>query len=99
LPPAAWLAALGLFVLPSRGLRVTARALIAARAALGALLVIRLFFVDSRLAATRWLEAHVPPGATVDVISNVPNYLPRPPEGRTFRVVPTLSREMAPPDR
>jgi hypothetical protein len=99
LPPAAWLAALGVFVLPQRGWRITTLGLIAARAALGALLVVRLFFADSRQLATRWLEAHVPVGATVDVISNVPNYLPRPPQGRTFRVVPTLSREMAPPDR
>ena len=59
----------------------------------------RLFFVDSRSPAARWLEAHVPPGATVDLIANNPGYAPAVPPGRALRVVPTLSREMAPADR
>ena len=99
LPPLAWLMALGLFALPSPRVRRTARGLVVARLALGALLVVRLFFVDSRLAAARWIEAHVPRGAVVDLIANVPNYGPAAPEGRTLRLVPTLSREMAPPER
>ncbi len=59
----------------------------------------RLFFVDSRLLAERWMEANVPQGATVDVITNHEGYVPRVPEGRVARVVRTLSREMAPPER
>jgi hypothetical protein len=41
----------------------------------------------------------VPSGATVDLIANNPGYAPTVPPGRTLRVVPTLSREMAPADR
>jgi hypothetical protein len=41
----------------------------------------------------------VPAGATVDLIANLPGYAPPVPPGRTLRVVPTLSREMAPEDR
>jgi hypothetical protein len=69
-----------------------------ARAAFGALLVVRLFFVDSRYAAARWLETHVPAAAPVDLITNNPGYGPALPPGRA-RLVPTLSREMAPRDR
>jgi hypothetical protein len=97
LPAAAWLAGLGLAALPRA--RGAALALVAGRAALGALLVIRLFFVDARLLAARWIEAHVPPGAVVDLIANVPNYAPTLPPGRTLRQVPVLSREMAPAPR
>lgn len=98
-PPAAWLAALGLSALPSLGVRRAAAGLVLARAALGALLVVRLFYVDSRRLAASWIEQHVPVGATVDLIANVPGYAPSLPPGRTLRVVPTLSREMAPADR
>jgi hypothetical protein len=98
LPAAAWLAAIGLAALPAR-IREPARWLVAARAALGAVLVVRLFFVDSRLVASRWLDAHTPPGATIDLIANAAGYAPPAPPGRTLRVVPTLSREMAPPER
>jgi hypothetical protein len=72
---------------------------VAARAALGAVLVVRLFFVDSRLLAARWLAANVPPGTTVDLIANSAGYAPKAPPGLTLRLVPTLSREMAPADR
>jgi hypothetical protein len=98
LPAAAWLAAIGLAALPARVGRV-ARPLVAARAALGAVLIVRLFFVDSRLLAARWLAAHVPPGTTVDLIANSTGYAPSAPPGLTLRLVPTLSREMAPADR
>jgi hypothetical protein len=98
-PPAAWLAALGLAALPGLRVRRAAAALVLARAALGALLIVRLFHVDARRQATRWIERNVPPGATVDVIANLPGYAPTLPPGRTLRVVPTLSREMAPADR
>jgi hypothetical protein len=99
LPAAAWLAALGLVSIRSRPARAAGTALVVARLALGAALVVRLFFVDSRIAAGRWLEAHVPAGATVDLIANNPGYAPTLPPGRTLRVVPTLSREMAPDER
>ncbi len=98
LPAAAWLAALGLAALPGR-VRGPVRWLVAARTALGAALVLRLFFVDSRLLASRWLGAHTAPGATIDLIANAPGYAPSAPPGRTLRMVPTLSREMAPPER
>jgi hypothetical protein len=78
--------------------RAPLAALVLARAALGTALVVRLFFVDSRYAAGRWLEANVPPAATVDLIANNPGYGPAAPAGR-LRIVPTLSREMAPPER
>ncbi len=45
------------------------------------------------------MEANVPPGSIVDVITNHEGYAPRVPEGREARVVRTLSREMAPPER
>jgi hypothetical protein len=99
LPAAAWLAAMGLGALPSAAARRAGAVLVLARAALGSVLVVRLFFVDSRFAAQRWIEEHVPAGATVDLIANNPGYAPALPPGRTLRVVPTLSREMAPPDR
>lgn len=99
LPAAAWLAAMGLGALPSAAARRAGAVLVLARAALGSVLVVRLFFVDSRLAAQRWIEEHMPAGATVDLIANNPGYAPALPPGRTLRVVPTLSREMAPADR
>ncbi len=99
LPAAAWLAAIGLAAVRASAARRAATVLVLARAALGSALVVRLFFVDSRLAAQRWIEAHVPAGATVDLIANNPGYAPSLPPGRSLRVVPTLSREMAPPDR
>ena len=99
LPAAAWLAALGLAALPARRARAAAVVFVVLRLALGSALVVRLFFVDSRIAAARWLEAHVPPGATVDLIANNPGYAPTVPPDRALRVVPTLSREMAPADR
>jgi hypothetical protein len=99
LPAAAWLAALAVAqVRDARGRRLVSAALVA-RAALGAVLVVRLFFVDSRLLAERWMEANVPAGATVDLITNHEGYVPRVPDGRQGRVVRTLSREMAPPER
>jgi hypothetical protein len=97
LPAAAWLAALGVAALPRPSARWLAP-LVVARALVGSLLVVRLFFVDSRGLATRWMDANVPRGATVDVIANSLGYAPEPPPGRTLRRVPTLSREMAPPD-
>jgi len=98
-PAAAWLAALGLAAIPSRPARRAALFLVTARAALGALLVVRLFFVDSRVLAARWLRENVPAGSTVDLIANNPGYAPPVPDGVVLRVVPTLSREMAPADR
>jgi hypothetical protein len=99
LPPAAWIAALGLRALVWPKARPWVSGLVAARAALGTLLVLRLFFVDSRILASRWIERNVPVGATLDLIANNPGYAPQIPEGRTLRLVPTLSREMAPPER
>lgn len=97
-PAAAWLAALGLAALPAR-VAPLARGLVTARAALGALLILRLFFVDSRLMASRWLGSNTAPGAAIDLIANSAGYAPAVPPGRTLRMVPTLSREMAPPER
>jgi 4-amino-4-deoxy-L-arabinose transferase-like glycosyltransferase len=99
LPAAVWLAALALAGLPRRRERRLLTAALLARSAVAAVLVVRLFFVDSRLLAGRWMEAHVPPGAAVDLITNHEGYAPRVPEGRVARVVRTLSREMAPPER
>jgi hypothetical protein len=98
LPAAVLLAALALRTLPPPPLRRALAGLVLARAAFGALLVVRLFFVDSRYAAARWLAAHVPATAPVDLITNNPGYGPALPPGRA-RLVPTLSREMAPRDR
>jgi hypothetical protein len=98
LPAAAWLAALGIAALPRPSARVVAP-LVTARALLAALLVVRLFYVDSRIRAARWMDENVPPGATVDLIANAAGYAPSVPEGRTLRIVPTLSREMAPAER
>lgn len=98
-PPAAALAGLGLAALTAPPARRLVTGLVLARSAVGALLLLRLFYVDSRVHATRWMERNVPRGATVDVIANHAGYAPRVPDGRTLRVVPTLSREMAPPER
>ncbi len=95
-PAAAWLAALTLVAFRGRRTRVVVTVAVVARAAAGALLVTRLFFVDSRILAARYLEANVPKGATIDLIANHEGYAPTVPEGRTLRLVPTLSREMAP---
>jgi len=99
LPAAAWLAALALGTVPAARARRLLTAAVLARSLLASALVVRLFFVDSRLLAERWMEANVPRGATVDVITNHEGYVPRVPEGRVARVVRTLSREMAPPER
>jgi hypothetical protein len=98
LPAAAVLAALALRAIPSPRARAPVTTLVLARASLGSVLVLRLFFVDSRYAAARWIEAHVPAAETVDLIANNPGYGPPLPPGRV-RIVPTLSREMAPADR
>jgi hypothetical protein len=98
-PSAVWLAASSLTALPRPPLRRLLATTVLVRTAIAALLVVRLFFVDSRRLATTWMEFHVPPGATVDLIANHEGYAPTLPEGRTLRLVPTLSREMAPVDR
>jgi len=98
LPAAAVSAALALHTIPPPRTRAPLAALVLARAALGTVLVVRLFFVDSRYGAARWLEANVPAGTPVDLIANNPGYGPALPAPR-LRLVPTLSREMAPPDR
>jgi hypothetical protein len=97
LPAVAVLAALGLEALPERWRRLTGT-LVLARAAVAALLVARLFHVDSRLLAARFLESRVPAGGRIDLIANSAGYGPAP-RGREVRLVPTLSREMAPPER
>lgn len=98
LPAAAILAAFALRSIPAPRARAPVTALALARAALGTVLVLRLFFVDSRYAAARWIESHVPATEAVDLIANNPGYGPALPPGRV-RIVPTLSREMAPSDR
>jgi dolichyl-phosphate-mannose-protein mannosyltransferase len=98
LPAAVLLAALALRTLPPPKVRAPLAGLVLARAAFGALLVVRLFFVDSRYGAARWLDAHVPATAPMDLIANNPGYGPAFPPGRA-RLVPTLSREMAPRER
>jgi len=99
LPAAAWLAALALAAIPAARARRLLTVAVVGRAALGAAIGVRLFFVDSRLLAERWMEANVPRGAAVDLITNHEGYAPRVPEGREGRLVRTLSREMAPPER
>jgi hypothetical protein len=98
-PAAAWLAAAALASLGHWRMRWLATLAVVARAGVAALLVTRLFFVDSRLLAARFLEQNVPAGGTVDLIANHPGYAPSAPSGRTLRIVPTLSREMAPVPR
>jgi hypothetical protein len=98
-PAVVVLAALAVLSLPSLPIRRVVAGVLVARAALASVLVLRLFFVDSRLQAARWLEAHTVPGETLDLIANNPGYAPAAPPGRVLRVVPTLSREMAPADR
>lgn len=99
LPACAALAALALAAIPAARVGRLLTGAVLARSALASVLVVRLFYVDSRLQAERWLERNVPVGATVDMIANHEGYLPRVPEGRTARVVRTLSREMAPAER
>lgn len=99
LPPLAWLAALALRAITPQVPRLAATVLVASRAAVAALLVVRLFLVDSRILAERWMAANIPTGTTVDLIANHAGYAPRFPPGLSLRVVPTLSREMAPPER
>jgi hypothetical protein len=98
LPAAVLLAALALRTLVPPRMRIPVIGLVVARAAIAAILVLRLFFVDARYAAGRWLDTHVPPGQAIDVITNNPGYGPALEPGRA-RIVPTLSREMAPSDR
>jgi hypothetical protein len=98
-PAAAWLAAAALTSPRGRLARRAARAVVIARLGLAALLMVRLFFVDSRRLAARFLEENVARGATVDLIANHAGYAPPVPEGCSLRLVPTLSREMAPVER
>lgn len=98
-PPAVLLAAAAAAaVLRPPRTRLLVVGAITARLATSAVLVDRLFLVDSRIRAARWIETHIPPGTAVDVITNHTGYAPEP-RGRALRVVPTLSREMAPADR
>jgi hypothetical protein len=99
LPAAAALAALAVARIRSAPHRRAVAAALLLRSALAAALVVRLFFVDSRILAERWMERNVPPGSTVDLVTNHEGYAPRVPEGRTARVARTLSREMAPAER
>lgn len=98
-PAAVWLAGLSLASVRDTRVRRVLTGAVAVRAALATLLVVRLFFVDSRILAQRWMERHVEPGATVDLITNHEGYAPSVPEGRQTRLVRTLSREMAPKER
>lgn len=98
-PAAAVLAALAVQSMPAVAIRRAVAGVLVARAAVASVLVVRLFFVDSRIQASRWLEANTAPGETVDLIANNPGYAPAIPPGRTLRVVPTLSRDMPPADR
>jgi hypothetical protein len=98
-PAAVVLAALGVLSLPAARMRRAVAAVLVVRAVVASALVVRLFFVDSRHQASRWLEAHTVPGETIDLIANNPGYAPTVPAGRALRVVPTLSREMAPATR
>jgi hypothetical protein len=71
LPAVALLAARGISaIFPSRGAASLVPGAVFARAALASVLVIRLFFKDSRQEAQRWLESHVPAGATVDLMEH-----------------------------
>jgi hypothetical protein len=99
LPAAAWLSALALDAVRRAGPRRLLTAAVLARAGVAAVLVVRLFFVDSRLRAERWMERNIPRGATVDVITNHEGYAPRVPDGLRERRLHTLSREMAPRER
>lgn len=99
LPASVTLVGAGLSALRPLALRHGLAGLLFARAALGTVLLLRLFFVDSRLLASRWMERDLPPGAVVDLIANHPGYAPTVPEGCTLHIVRTLSREMAPPER
>lgn len=99
LPGAAWLAARGLVAMPTGWPRRLLATAVVARSGLAALLVVRLFYVDSRIEAEAWLRTHVPPGAAIDLITNHEGYAPRLPPGRPARIVRTLSREMAPAER
>jgi hypothetical protein len=98
-PSLAWLAALCIVCVPSARVARFVTLVVVARAALGAVLVVRLFHVDSRILASRWIEENVPAGSTLDLIANSPGYAPTVPAGHRVRVVPTLSREMAPTER
>jgi hypothetical protein len=99
IPAAVWLASLTLASVRDRRARRLLTAAVVVRTAVAAALVVRLFFVDSRLLAERWMAVHVPRGATVDLITNHEGYAPSVPEGRNTRLVRNLSREMAPPER
>jgi hypothetical protein len=99
IPAMAWLASLTLAIVRDGRVRRLLTAGVVARTAIAALLVVRLFFVDSRLRAERWMAVHVPRGATVDLITNHEGYAPSVPEGRRARLLRTLSREMAPAGR
>ena len=60
------------------------------------LLLVRLFYVDSRIEAAKWLQANLGPGETWGLISNFPGYGPRLEGAVSSSALRALSRELAP---
>jgi hypothetical protein len=96
LPCVAWLGGRGISWIAAGEWRARVTRMIGLAALGQSLLLVRLFFVDSRLEASRWMVTRLAPQESWGLISNFPGYGPSLSGAASIPALRTLSRELAP---